>query len=124
MTNYDLIQMMPKSKLAELLLDFALKCQSEDDKFFDLGVVRYDKIEKWLSADIKGEPADWEHKFISALDINPSVYEALYVAGIRTLGDLVKYRAYDLKRIPHIGDRGVEQILTQFEMFTGVRIKP
>ena len=107
MTNYDLIQMMPKNKLAELLLDFALKCQSEDDKFFDLGVVRYDKIEKWLSADIKGEPADWEHKFISALDINPSVYEALYVAGIRTLGDLVKYRAYDLKRIPHIGDRGV-----------------
>ena len=124
MTNYDLIQMMPKSKLAELLLDFALKCQAEDEKFFDLGVARYEKIEKWLSSDIKGEPQDWEKKYISELDVSPAIYEALYVAGIRTMGDLVKYRAYDLKRIPHIGEKGVYQIMEQFESLTGVRMKP
>ena len=44
MTNYDLIQLMPKDKLVEFLLDFALKCQQEDEKFFDLGVVRFEKI--------------------------------------------------------------------------------
>ena len=124
MTNYDLIQMMPKSKLVELLLDFALKCQAEDEKFFDLGVARYEKIEKWLSTDIKGEPQDWEKKFISEMDIPPAIYEALYVAGIRTFGDLAKYRAYDLKRIPHVGEKGVYQIIEQFETLTGVRMKP
>ena len=116
--------MMPKEKLAELLLDFALKCQAEDEKFFDLGVARYEKIEKWLSSDIKGEPQDWEKKFISEMDIPPAIYEALYVAGIRTFGDLAKYRAYDLKHIPHVGEKGVYQIMEQFESLTGVRMKP
>lgn len=124
MTNYDLIQMMPKDKLTEMLLDFALKCQEEDEKFFDVGIARYDKIEKWLSSNVKGDPADWEKDFISVLDIQPSVYQALYMQGIRTLGDLAKYRAYDLKRIPHIGDKGVEQILEQFEFASGVRLRP
>ncbi len=124
MTNYDLMQMMPKDKLTEMLLDFALKCQEEDEKFFDVGIARYDKIEKWLSSNVKGDPADWEKDFISVLDIQPSVYQALYMQGIRTLGDLAKYRAYDLKRIPHIGDKGVEQILEQFEFASGVRLRP
>lgn len=124
MTNYDLIQMMPKDKLTEMLLDFALKCQEEDEKFFDVGIARYDKIEKWLSSNVKGDPADWEKDFISVLDIQPSVYQALYMQGIHTLGDLAKYRAYDLKRIPHIGDKGVEQILEQFEFASGVRLRP
>lgn len=124
MTNYDLIQLMPKPKLAELFLDFALKCQQEDEKFFDLGFVSMTKIEKWLADDIKGEPADWEKKYISVLDIPTSVYESLYVAGIRTLGDLARYRAYDLKRIPHIGEKGLSKILEQFEKTTGVRLKP
>ena len=124
MTNYDLIQLMPKFKLTELFLDFALKCQSEDEKFFDLGVVRYDKIEKWLSEEIKVEPKDWEKKYISVLDIPTSVYESLYAAGIRTLGDLFRYRAYDLKRIPHIGEKGLAKILEQFEKATGVQLKP
>lgn len=124
MTNYDLIQLMPRDKMTELFLDFALKCQMEDEKFFDLGVVRYDKIEKWLSEDISGEPKDWEKKFISVLDIPTSVYESLYVAGIRTLGDLFRYRAYDLKRIPHIGEKGLSKILEQFERVTGIQIKP
>lgn len=124
MTNYDLMQMMPKDKLTEMLLDFALKCQEEDEKFFDVGIARYDKIEKWLSSNVKGDPADWEKDFISVLDVQPSVYQALYMQGIRTLGDLAKYRAYDLKRIPHIGDKGVEQILEQFEFASGVRLRP
>ena len=124
MTNYDLMQMMPKDKLTKMLLDFALKCQEEDEKFFDVGIARYDKIEKWLSSNVKGDPADWEKDFISVLDIQPSVYQALYMQGIRTLGDLAKYRAYDLKRIPHIGDKGVEQILEQFEFASGVRLRP
>lgn len=124
MTNYDLIQLMPKDKLVEFFLDFALKCQQEDEKFFDLGVVRFEKIEKWLSSDIRGEPEEWEKEHISVLNITPYVYEALYVAGIRTLGDLTKYRAYDLKRIPHIGDKGVNQILEQFEAITGIRLRP
>ena len=124
MTKFDLIQMMPKEKLAELLLDFALKCQTEDETFFDLGVARYEKIEKWLSSDIKGEPQDWEKKFISEMDIPPAIYEALYVAGLRTFGDLAKYRAYDLKHIPHVGEKGVYQIMEQFESLTGVRMKP
>ena len=124
MTNYDLIQLMPKNKLTEMLLDFALKCQAEDEKFFDLGIARYEKIEKWLSTDIKGEPNEWEKEHLSVLNITPYVYEALYVAGIKTLGDLMKYRAYDLKRIPHIGDKGVNQIIEQFEIYTGVRFKP
>lgn len=124
MTNYDLIQLMPKGRMAELFLDFALKCQAESETFFDLGVVRYDKIEKWLSEDIKGAPEEWEEEYISCLDIMPSIYEALYAAGIRTLGDLIKYRAYDLKRIPHIGEKGLEQIIKQFEAVTGARLKP
>ena len=124
MTNYDLIQLMPKDKLTEFLLDFALKCQDEDEKFFNLGVVSFEKIDKWLSSDIKGEPEDWEKEHLSVLNISPYLYEALYVAGIRSLGDLIKYRAYDLKRIPHIGDKGVNQIIEQFEIYTGVRFKP
>ena len=124
MTNYDLIQMMPRAKLAEMLLEFALKCQSEDDKFFDLGIARYEKIEKWLSSEINGVHEKWEEEYLSSLDIPPYIYEALYAAGVRTLGDLSKYRAFDLKNIPHIGERGVVQILEQFETVTGARLKP
>ena len=124
MTNYDLIQLMPKDKMTDLFLDFALKCQDEDDKFFDLGFASYDKIDKWLSEEIKVEPKDWEKKYISILDIPTSVYESLYVAGIRTLGDLFRYRAYDLKRIPHIGEKGLTRILDEFEKATGVQLKP
>ena len=124
MTNYDLIQLMPKEKLVELFLDFALKCQEEDDKFFDLGFASLTKIENWLSEDIKGEPSEWETKYLSELDIPTSIYESLYVAGIRTLGDLFKYRAYDLKRIPHIGEKGLARLLEQFETITGVKLRP
>lgn len=124
MTNYDLIQMMPKSKLAETFLEFALKCQVEDDKYFDLGIARYDKIEKWLSEDINVIYERWAEEYISSLNLSPSIYEALYATGIRTLGDLAKYRAFDLKRIPHIGEKGVTQILEQFEMVTGAKLKP
>lgn len=119
MTNYDLIQLMPKGKLAELFLDFALKCQAEDAKFFEFGIVRYDKIVEWLSEDIKGKPEDWEKEPISVLDLKPKIYEALYVSDIRTIGDLIKLRAYDIRKIPHIGDSGMNDILESVKQHFG-----
>ena len=124
MTNYDFLQILPKNKMAEYLVSFALLCQSEDDKFFDVGIVSQEKIEKWLEADIKGDPPPWEKEYISTLDITPAVYESLFTRGIRTLGDLARLRAYDLKDIPKIGEKGVEQIVTSFMKVTGARIRP
>lgn len=113
MTNYDMIQIMPRKNYARFLVTFAknYKGQSESE------------ISEWLTRKVHGEDDEWEDKPISELDLKPQVYEALYASGVRTLGNLVRYRAYDLLRIPHIGEKGLQQIMEEFERITGKKIK-
>lgn len=124
MTNYDLIQLMPKSKLAHFMIEFLTAYRNGDKAIFPDRIASEEIIEAWLSKSVREETEEWEKLPIAKLDLTPSVYEALYVAGIVYFGDLMKYRAYDLMRIPHIGESGLKQILERFETETGARLKP
>ena len=124
MTNFDLIQLMPKRKLSEFLIEFLIAYKNGDKDIFPSGTASAEVIETWLSRTIYEDSTGWEMTPIAKLDLTPSVYEALYVAGIMYYGDLLKYRAFDLIRIPHIGESGLKQILERFESATGARLKP
>lgn len=124
MTTYDLIQLMPKRKLSEFLIDFLTAYKNGDKNIFPDRTASAESIERWLSQTIHEDTPGWETIPIAHLDLTPSIYEALYVAGIRCYGDLLKYRAFDLIRIPHIGESGLKQILENFEKETGARLKP
>ena len=122
MTNYDMIQLMPLGHLVEFLLDYGLKVQRSDKLFCDGDFISYAKITKWLTKDIKGDPAEWETEPISVLEIKPKIYEVLYTAGIHSLGDLIKLRAYDLLKIPHIGESGLIDVVQSLEKYTGWKL--
>ena len=124
MTIYDLVQLMPRRKLASFLIDFLTAYKEGDEKIFPNKIASEETIEEWLSQNIHEEVSGWETTPIAKLDLTPSVYEALYVAGITYYGDLLKYRAFDLIRIPHIGESGLKQIMERFEAATGARLKP
>lgn len=109
MTNFDLIRVMPIKKLAEFLCVFAKSYQTDE-------IIDQSKVERWLLKEVTHE--EWEDRPIAQLNLTPQVYEALYRAGIKTLGQLSRYREYDLLRMRNIGESGVQQIKDQFFYYT------
>lgn len=122
MTNYDLIRIMPCDELAEFLTKFWKRCESEDNDFCVGRKVIPKKVLAWLMQDVKGNPEEWELESIEILNLKPRIYEALYEAGVRTLGELIRLRAYDIRKIPHIGESGLGEIIISVNGYTGMKI--
>ena len=122
MTLMDLVQIMPRDEFVSFLAKFGRMCIANDENVCNVERVSGTKITEWLMKDIHGEPEEWESESIKKLELKPRTYEALYTAGIRTLGDIIKLRAYDLKKIPHIGESGISDIIASVEQYTGCKI--
>lgn len=122
MTNFDLIQIMPRDELVDFLVTFVKRCNAADSKLC-VGVrVIPEKVSMWLAQDVRGEPEGWESESIEILNLKPRIYEALFTAGVRTLGDIIRLRAYDMRKIPHIGESGLEEIITSVKVHTNLKI--
>ena len=124
MTNFNMIQLMDKSKLADFLMEFRHMCEEQDERVTIKGIICKEKIEHWLSVDDSECEEEWERKPIAELELKPKIYEALYAAGIITIGTLCRMRAYDLMKIPHIGESGVKDISEIIEYKFGWKLSP
>lgn len=122
LTIYNMIQIMSKDKLADFLMEFRRMCERQDDKVSIKGIICKERIETWLSEENKKQPEEWEGFSIDILELKPKTYEALYAAGIRTMYELSHMRAYDLIKIPHIGESGVNDISERLEKVTGWKL--
>lgn len=124
MTNFNRIQLMTKDTFADFLMEFRRMCERQDDRVCIKGIICKEKIEYWLSQEDVEEPKEWEQKPIAELGLKPKIYESLFTAGIVTIGDLVRMRVYDLAKIPHIGETGIQEIKEIIEDRYGFKISP
>lgn len=112
MTNIDSIRAMPPKEFSKFLYSVYLSCCiccghkgscSPTDKCRE-------EIEKWLTQEKEPVRTELDDIPIDALQLRPSIYDSLYKAGMRTVGDVRRYTAYDLSKIPHLGDKAVQEI--------------
>lgn len=78
-------------------------------KIMDIGVLNY--IREKEHEDIKKKNIkNMKNTDIRYAGFSLRTYRALYNHGICTLGDIIKYTKDDLKKIPNLHDKGIEEI--------------
>lgn len=122
MTIYNMVQLLSKENLADFLMEFRRMCERQDERVCIKGIICKERIERWLSEEKNDNAEEWEDKSIAELELKPKIYETLYAAGIKTIGELCRMRAYDLAKIPHIGEIGVKDISETVESAVGWKI--
>ena len=124
MTNIDYIRSLPPRELSKFLYSVYLSCCiccSHQGSCSPTDRCR-EEIMQWLTQEKDVEKKKWDDMPIDQMGLTPSVFNGLYKAGIHTVGELTRYTAYDLSKIPHLGEKAVKEIEAQIFKITKNRI--
>ena len=125
MTNIDSIKRFDEKEMSKFLYSVYLSCCiccNRRGRCTPSDNCR-EKIQEWLSTEID-HPEDHVKEIpLEELDLTPRVYESLHQARIHTVGELEHYTAYDLAKIPHLGEKSISEIVQKIKSNTGTDLK-
>lgn len=78
---------------------------------------------EWLLTEKEIIPEFWDEVQIEELGLSANIFKLLYEAGIVSIGQLSRYTAYDLSKIPHLGEKSIQEIETKLSGTTGLHLK-
>lgn len=125
MTNYDHICNLSPNEMSKLLYSVYLSCCICCNKRGTCSPTDRcrEHIEDWLKSEKDHPKTDLHNVPVDDLNLTPRVFECLHQAGITSIGELVNYTAYDLSRIPHLGNKSVVEIICKVKETTGIDLK-
>ena len=125
MTNYDSILQLSIPEMSKFLYSVYLSCCiccNKKGKCTPTDSCR-ERIEEWLTSPTETKNTNLEECSVEELGLNPKIFECLHQAGIVTIGELTNYTAYDLSKIPHLGEKSIAEIVSKLKETTEKDLK-